>query len=174
MPFSVRRARPDDAPAIARVHTQSWRETYPGLMPAAFLDGMTSAATLERRTHTWTGQIGRPGQPVYVAEIGGEVVGFASGGPAAEHPGVDAEVYTLYSLKAAQGLGRALFQAVVGELQAGGASTLALWVLDLNPTRAWYARQGAQEDGEKTVPIPGGALREVRMVWNDLGVLLGR
>lgn len=176
MCFTVRPAYPQDAVAIAQVHTQSWRETYAGLMPAAFLDGMTSPATLERRTRRWSEQIGLPGRPVSVAEAGGEVVGFASGGPAPEHPGVDAEIYTLYTLQAVQGqgLGRALFEAVVRDLRAGGARRLALWVLDRNPTRAWYVRQGAREAGEKTVPIPGAELREVRMVWDDLGALVGR
>jgi hypothetical protein len=33
----VRPARDDDAAAIARVHWQSWQETYAGLMPQALL-----------------------------------------------------------------------------------------------------------------------------------------
>ncbi|MFC4424705.1 GNAT family N-acetyltransferase [Deinococcus navajonensis] len=136
---------------------------------------MTDEAMMARRTRTWNEHIGQSGRPVYVAEVGHQVTGFASGGPAPEHPGFDAEVYTLYSLRAVQGrgLGRTLLQTLVRDLQGGGARNLALWVLDLNPTRAWYARQGAREEGEKSVPIPGGELREIRMVWDDLSVLLG-
>ena len=58
------------------------------------------------------------------------------------------------------------------ELYGRGHRTLALWVLDTNPTRAWYARQGGHEAGEKTEPLPGGAeLHEVRLVWDDLAAL---
>ena len=48
---------------------------------------------------------------------------------------------------------------------------MALWILDQNTTRGWYLRQGAREHGEKTVPVPGGQLREVRMVWSSLAAL---
>ena len=166
----IRAATPDDAQAIARVHVQSWRETYRGLLPEDFLERMTDGAALERRRAMWSTLAARP-EPVRVAVRGGEVVAFASGGAPQDHPGYDAEVHTLYCLRAAQGqgTGRALLREVAGELRAGGAGTLALWVLDTNPTRGWYARQGAREAGEKQ----DGALREVRMVWDDLGTLLG-
>lgn len=174
MTVTVRPARPDDAPAIAAVHVGSWAETYPGLVPGEFLARMADAAARERRTAIWAQAIGLPGQPVYVAELAGEVVGFTSGGPAPQHPGFDAELYTLYSLRRVQGrgVGRALLLALARELHAGGARSMALWVLDVNPTRGWYVRQGAREHGEKTVPVPGGQLREVRMVWDSLAALV--
>ncbi|MEF2277146.1 hypothetical protein V3W47_02470 [Deinococcus sp. YIM 134068] len=54
---------------------------------------------------------------------------------------------------------------MVRELEERGFRSLALWVLDVNPTRAYYAHLGGREDGEKTEPLPGGGeLREVRMV----------
>ncbi|WP_240738432.1 GNAT family N-acetyltransferase [Deinococcus fonticola] len=97
---------------------------------------------------------------------------FASGGPARQYPGYEAELYTLYSLKEVQGhgIGKALLHALARELQTGGAKNMALWVLDVNPTRHWYARQGASAAGEKQE----GALRELRMVWDDLSRLLVR
>ena len=165
----IRAATPDDADAIARVHVQSWRETYGGLVPDDFLERMTDGAALERRRDMWRTLAARP-DPVQVAVEGGQVVAFASGGAPQDHPGYDAELHTLYSLRAAQGrgTGRALLRGVAGELRAGGARRLALWVLDTNPTRGWYARQGAREAGEKQ----DGALREVRMAWDNLGTLL--
>lgn len=164
----IRAAAPADADAIARVHVQSWRETYRGLIPDNLLDGMTDSAALERRRAMWSALVARP-DPVQVAIEGGQVVAFASGGAPQDHPGYDAELHTLYSLRAAQGqgTGRALLRGVAGALRAGGARNLALWVLDSNPTRNWYVRQGAREAGEKQ----DGALREVRMVWDDLDTL---
>lgn len=166
----IRAATPDDADAIARVHVRSWRETYRGLLPDDLLERMTDGAAQERRRAMWSTLAARPA-PVRVAVDGGQVVAFASGGAPQDHPGYDAELHTLYCLKAAQGqgAGRALLREVAGALRAGGAGTLALWVLDSNPTRGWYARQGGREAGEKQ----DGALREVRMVWDDLETLLG-
>ena len=162
----IRTARPEDAPGIARVHTQSWDETYRGLMPDDFLDRMTSDTARERRETSWAQTIEQQREQVLVAEMNSEIVAFASVGPARDHPGYDTELMTLYSLKEVQGhgIGKALLRAIARELQAGSAKNMALWVLDNNPTRAWYARQGATEAGEKQE----GELREIRMVWNDL------
>jgi hypothetical protein len=95
-PFTVRPAAPADAPAIAHVHGTSWRETYTGLMPVDFLTRMTDDAARERRTANWLRDAADPAQVVLVAEQAGEVVAFASAGPPRDHPGVDAELYTLY------------------------------------------------------------------------------
>jgi hypothetical protein len=43
--IAIRRARPADAPAIARVRIDSWRSTYRGIMPDAYLDGMQVEAS---------------------------------------------------------------------------------------------------------------------------------
>lgn len=170
----LRPARPDDAGAIASVHVASWRHTYAGRMPPGFLERMTDAAARERREANWTRTLEEGRERVWVATQGGAVVGFASAGKPQDHPGRDAELFTLYTLPEVQGRGRgrALLGAVAGELRAAGARDLALWVLEDNPARAWYRRQGAREDGHKAVAVPGGELREVRMVWDDLGVLV--
>ncbi|GGL02590.1 GNAT family N-acetyltransferase [Deinococcus radiotolerans] len=167
----IRAATPADAPGIAAVHVQSWAETYAGLMPDDFLTRMTSPETQARREVFWTGNIADGQDAVLVAEDAGQIVAFASAGTARDHPGFDAELFTLYSLKAAQGagLGRDLLRRAAQAMQARGAGSLALWVLDTNPTRHWYARQGAHECGEKRE----GALRELRLGWSDLAALVG-
>src|SRR5215467_15759624 len=82
--LTIRHAGPDDALAIAEVHVASWRETYRGLVPDAFLDAL-SVATRERMWHDALGA-DRPGatdQPsvvLVVSDADSRVVGFASGG----------------------------------------------------------------------------------------------
>lgn len=165
-PPSIRPAGPADAPAIARIHVTSWRETYAGLMPDDFLDRMTGEDMRSRREASWERILSQELETVRVAEQDGTVVAFVSAGPARDHPGFEAELMTLYALQSVQGrgLGQALFGAVVQTLRAEGIQNLALWVLDTNPTRAWYLRQGGREAGEKL----DGALREVRVVWDRL------
>ncbi|WP_291431893.1 GNAT family N-acetyltransferase [Deinococcus sp.] len=168
-PPLIRAATPADAPAIAAIHVQSWRETYAGLMPGEFLDRMTGADMQARRAQFWTQNITAGQDVVRVAEADGTVIAFASAGEARDHPGFDSELFTLYALRAAQGhgTGQALLRAVMGALRERGARSMALWVLDVNPTRSWYARQGGLECGEKR----DGDLRELRMGWPDLGTL---
>lgn len=38
----------EDAPGIARVHVESWRAAYAGLMPQAVLDDLSVGASAER------------------------------------------------------------------------------------------------------------------------------
>lgn len=165
-PFLVRRAELADAPAIARIHVQSWRETYAGLISADFLDRATSDSARRHREKSWQATISQQREDVFVAEQGGEVVAFASVGPARDHPGYASELMTLYALRRVQGqgIGQALLRAVIGQVQVEGGSNLALWVLSSNPTRQWYAAQGAREAGEKV----DGELLEVRLVWDRL------
>lgn len=171
MTFRIRAATPQNAPGIALVHVTSWRETYAGLMPPEFLARMTSEEMQQRREGIWQRMMTDQLETVFIAEQGGEVVAFASLRPARDHPGYDVELMTLYALNSCQGkgIGRELLHAIITQSQAEGAKNLALWVLDVNPTRGWYARQGAREAGEKTE----GNLREIRMVWDDLQALSG-
>jgi hypothetical protein len=46
---NVRRARLQDAAAIARVHVDAWRSTYRGIVPDEHLDGMS----YERSKRNW-------------------------------------------------------------------------------------------------------------------------
>ena len=77
--IKIREATPDDAAGVARVHVESSRATYGGLPP----EGMLSEMTYEKRLAQWSKTLGGGGggEFVFVAEAGGEVVGFASCGP---------------------------------------------------------------------------------------------
>ncbi|MCY1703166.1 GNAT family N-acetyltransferase [Deinococcus sp. SL84] len=165
-PFSIRRAVPADAPAIAAVHTQSWRETYTGLLPTDFSASATDEQALERREQSWQAVLTEQREAVFVAEQEQTVVAFASVGTARDHPGYLHELTTLYALYSVQGrgIGQQLLQAVMAQVRATGGNRLALWVLGANPARQWYATQGAREAGQKVE----GELLEIRMVWEGL------
>lgn len=47
--MNFREANIGDAPGIAKVHVDSWRSTYKGIIPQSFLDGLS----YEQRTKLW-------------------------------------------------------------------------------------------------------------------------
>lgn len=174
----LRPAVPADADALAAVHVTSWAETYPGLMPDDFLAHMTGPQMRQRRAAHWERTLAEGLEVVTVAEQAGQVVAFAGAGATRLHTAIpgdyDAELFTLYALKAAQGqgLGRALLRATATALLERGFTGLAVWVLGVNPTRTFYAHLGATELGRKTEEVPGGVLTEVALGWRDLRALL--
>ena len=91
----IRRARVTDAAAIARVHVQSWREAYRGIVPDGYLDQLSVAGArapmaAQLRRGTWA----------FVAEWEQRIVGFASGGLSRARRDVSGELYLLYVLRA--------------------------------------------------------------------------
>lgn len=150
----IREARPEDAAGIARVHVDSWRTTYPGIMPQAHLDAQSYAD----RERTWAEILDGPGGAlVFVAEDSdGAVVGFASGGPErGGDPELRGEVTALYLLQSHQGrgLGRRLVQALARRLALDGFDTLLIWVNALNPARHFYEAVGGvhARTGQRTI-----------------------
>ena len=169
----IRRARLADAPAIGKVNVESWRATYPGLVPDSYLLAMSEPASAER----WRARLAAPAEAggVWVAlerQLG--LVGFASGGPQrtaiAGHGG---ELYTLYLLDIAQGrgLGRRLMAAVAADLLANGVEGMVTWVLRDNPARWFYERLGGRRLGEQSICLGRSLLPEIAYGWRDLGEL---
>ena len=63
-----------DADAIARLHAESWRRTYRGMMRDEYLDG----DVVGDRLRVWAERLTSPAanQAVFVSEDGGELAGF--------------------------------------------------------------------------------------------------
>ena len=169
----IREARPEDAPAIARVHVDSWRSTYTGIVP----DEHLAALSYERREQGWRDALSNPDHPnfVYVAEDeAGNVVGFACGGPEREgHPDYKGELYAIYLFAQSQhrGLGRQLTQAIARRLVNASISSMLVWVLAGNPGRAFYEALGGQYLFEKKITIGEKELVEVAYGWQDIRTL---
>jgi GNAT superfamily N-acetyltransferase len=160
----VRRARLADAGAIARVHVQSWREAYRGLIPQPYLDRLS----LPAHERQWRRSFAEGGW-AFVAEWEQRPVGFASGGLSRTRRDVTGELYVLYVLQSCHGcgVGRALFDACHYELARCGHRGLLVWVLADNPARGFYERLGGEPAGESVVAIAGTRLREVAYLWRD-------
>jgi L-amino acid N-acyltransferase YncA len=158
----IRAATTDDVLALAQVHVASWQETYPGIISAQVLAGVT----VERRTEMWQRTLASPNS-VLVAEAAGQVVGFCSLGKSRDD-GFDLELYTIYLLQAYQkrGLGRDLWQAAVAEARQRTADTLLIWVLAQNPSRKFYEHIGCRLVGTRQEPVFGEMLEEAAYCYD--------
>jgi GNAT superfamily N-acetyltransferase len=169
----VRRAVAGDAPAIARVRVDSWRTTYRGMIPDAYLDGMQVDASTALWERVLTA--GPNTTSVFVAEHATDIVGFACG-TALKEPkhGCDAELAAVYLRREFQraGLGRSLVGAVVDAQRVHGATGLLTWVIAGNRVaRAFYERLGGELVVEQPFHWDGMDLVEAAYGWRDLPAL---
>ena len=171
----MRTAEPRDAASLARVHVDSWRSTYGGILPDGFLAGLSYSD----RESFW-GQILTTARPtvsnLLVETESGEVVGLASGGP--ERTGDQTyrgELYLVYLLEQyqRQGLGRRLVSAVTRRLVEDGFGSMLLWVArDNHPACRFYEALGGEPVRSRTIDIAGTEVPEVAYGWQDVSVLV--
>ncbi len=150
----IRAATLKDVPGLARVHVQSWIETYTGLMPAEVLESITIQSRATQWRSTFEHDVG-----IFVAQLNDDIIGFCSVG-LREH---EAELFTLYLFKAhhGTGIGKALWHQALEYAKIRGAQTMILWVLETNPTRGFYEHQGGRLEGRKTEMLRDQELIEV-------------
>jgi GNAT superfamily N-acetyltransferase len=146
----VRAARPADARPVAEVHVASWRHAYRGLLPDEYLERLS----VDDREAMWFGAFAdpEPKSGVFVAEVDGRIVGFASFGPSRDEdvPDGTGEVPAIYVEPAAlgTGMGRELFEAATLALRRAGFAKATLWVLEANAlARRFYEKAGWAWDG---------------------------
>ncbi|MER7026390.1 MULTISPECIES: GNAT family N-acetyltransferase [Streptomyces] len=191
-PVRIREMDEGDAEAVAAVRVLGWRVAYDGLMPRAYLAGLSipeqaaaQRARLRRRP---------PAVRDLVAERAGTVVGWACVGPApaattppdrnaaprpepdtTAHPAPDGpgpepapvgELFALYVTPQliGTGIGHALMTAALKHAREAGFGELRLWVVRGN-TRAqrFYTRAGFTPDGtEQTDEVDGVPVPELR------------
>ena len=87
-----------DITGIAKVHVDSWRTTYKGIVPDTFLNSLT----YESREQIWKRGIEK--NHVYIAENeNNQIVGFATGGKerTGKYEAYKGELYAIYLLESA-------------------------------------------------------------------------
>jgi GNAT superfamily N-acetyltransferase len=178
--IAMRLGGADDAPDVARLHTDSWRRHYRGAYSDRYLDGDLYADRLA----VWAERMSRAdgGSFTVLAEHRDRAVGFA-------HVLLDADptwgalIDNLHVTHAVQlsGIGSLLLDRVsrtIMERRPG--SGIHLWVLEPNEAaQAFYvARRGELRDRAPTTPPRGdpanlaASVRKIRVVWPDPGALI--
>ena len=168
---TVRMARIEDAPAIARIYVESWHDTYAAILPMRVLRAMSP----KRQALRWRSAIGARGseQILVAASDDDGVVGMSSVGPSRDGGiGFDGEVYTLYVDPAffGRGAGRALLRADFAALRARGFSSCMIWAHARNPARFFYEAMGGRLVAERVQPLMGDPVPEVAFGWRKLAL----
>jgi GNAT superfamily N-acetyltransferase len=167
----VRRAAPDDAVGIARAHIAAWREAYTQILPAEVLDELDETSNAARKK-----KLIESGHCVFVGELDGEVVAFATCGPN-RYPTLveaDGELEAIYVHPKAyrSGVGTGLLRAVVDYLLAQGYATMAVFAFrDNHPGRAFYLKHGAEHVYDGTFPVAAVEYPDQGFVWHSLAEL---
>lgn len=173
MQSGMRRATVADAASIARIHVDTWRATYAGILPDHYLVGMQRA----RQAASWRRAIGadRGGRMTLVMEGAGVgIVGFANTGPARKSglpqgSDVRGEIYTLYVDPDWQGngFGRALLNGGLATLVENNLSGVVVWVLEANPSRFFYEAMGGERIASRQETFAGVDLAEIGYAWRN-------
>jgi ribosomal protein S18 acetylase RimI-like enzyme len=164
----IRRAVDADRPAIARLHTASWQDTYRSILPDSLLDDRLPAIMSER----WANQAIGPSDAVLVAEDDAAIVGFA-----ATWDGEPVYIDNLHVAPEARsrGIGSRLLAETARHFLAIGRKGALLHVVAVNRrARDLYLALGGRPAGVEDKDLYGTIVPNERILWDDLETLLAR
>ncbi len=166
--ITFREASIADRLAVARVHVRSWRESFTGIVPQAFLDRMS----VEKRAKAFEKGFASDFYQMFVAETQENgVVGFADFGKTRDSDNAyEAELYAIYLLRdfQRQGSGAKLFDLGVKYLIKSGMNSMSLLALEASPYKSFYEKMGGRVVGRKTVEMEGAEYTALVYGWDSL------
>lgn len=169
--MKIRKAVAEDSADIARVHVESWRTTYQGIVPNLFLDSLD----IKVREARWKKELDA-GNSIFVAiNEKNEIIGFANGGKnRSDDLPYDGELYAIYLLESAhrKGAGKKLICSVAKELKREGYHSMLVWVLNGNPADQFYLHFEPSYVTEQDITIGGDSLLETAYGWKDINSLI--
>ncbi len=169
--MTIRSATLADVDAIAALHVESWRTSYRGILPNAFLDGPVE----EDRSSHWFELLEESGsdRTTLVAEGDDGIAGFVSVTRSSED-GFDAYIEHIHVRpgRKGAGLGRQLLSAAVDRLIAKGCRSAYLLVFDDNSEAiGFYERLGGETERFGVEDMAGASIPRSRVSWRDLEAL---
>ena len=149
MTVELRRARPADAAALARLGAETFEETFGHLYRPDDLQLFLKNHAVEH----WQAELGDEAFAILIVEDGGEPVGYAKIGPPHlpfEPRGVAVELRQFYLLKPwqGQGISERMMRWVIDEAERRGGDDLYLSVfIENHRARRFYERWGFVAEG---------------------------
>ncbi|MGN7409411.1 N-acetyltransferase family protein [Sporosarcina sp. SAFN-010] len=166
--MQIRTANLDDAQGIAKVHVDSWRTTYKGIIPDDFLNNLS----YEQRTQLWKKNIEREDDYVFIAENSeGEIIGFADAWKREDNlTEKSGDLTSIYLLEKYQGngIGKKLLKELFNHFKQMGYEKVLVEVLEENKTRFFYEYYGARLVKTAQIKIGGKILQELIYEWDNV------
>ena len=162
--MNIRRATAEDAPALAKVHVDSWQVAYRGIVPDSHLERFT----YQRREDAFRQAIAANLEETYLIEDTDQAVGILTIGASRDDDldvNLTGEIWGIYITPSywRQGIGTILVQEAERMLMSRGYQDTVLWVLEDNmDARGFYEKTGFSLDGMYKMVELGKPLKVVR------------
>ncbi len=167
----IRRYKDEDYIQVTKVHVDSWKTTYRGIVPEEYLNNMTYESRYDRNRQF----MGSESVAAFVFEdTNKNIIGFTTCGSSREDVSnkdgekYDGELYGIYFLKEAQGqgLGKELLNKVRDDLRDRGYKNMILWALEENNACGFYEAMGGEKlPEEKWLEYGGKKVKAVAFGW---------
>lgn len=162
----IRQSRISDAHSISCIYVQTWQDTYLGVLPFDYLIRMS----IQRHEQAFRRELRSRKIVSFVAEDGGEPVGFITGGRQRYGSLIyDGEIYTLYVVKLhqRQGIGAKLISALAKQFHHNDIYSMLVQVLRENPYRHFYEKMNGLHFKSEVMPFAGKNLEFEYYGWID-------
>lgn len=162
--MNIRRATPEDAPTLAKVHVDSWQAAYQGIVPASHLERFT----YQRREDAFRQALSANTEETYLITDNDQAIAILTIGPSRDDDldtTTTGELWGIYIRPEywRKGVGSRLVHEAESMLQSRGYTQVVLWVLEDNiNARQFYERVGYRLDGAYKMIELGKPLKAVR------------
>lgn len=162
--MKIHRATPDDALNLAKVHIDSWRSAYNGLVPDSHLNNLD----YEKRTQQFRKSLTHNNEETYIFEQNGEILGFLTLGECRDEDldqKITGEIWGIYLAPEQwrKGIGTLIYRHGERLLESRGYRLIMLWVFGGNAqARKFYEAMGFIADGTSKTLMIGIPLEAVR------------
>lgn len=160
----IRRASVSDVESLSKVHTDSWRSAYRGLVPETYLAKIDPG----RLAECFRKNLSTNSEEMFLVEQETSVIGFLGLGVCRDLDCDQVQTGEIYGIYLhpdhwRKGIGRLLCQKGLRVLESQGYSNVVLWVLEGNQqARGFYEAMGFSTDGSTKILNLGTQLIVVR------------
>lgn len=145
MNYVIRKKERKDCREIAHVVTVAWNETYKGIVPDEFLNGLY--LNENERAEKLYKNFNENDNHQFILEVDNKVVGFVNVGSTDEKEYENCgELHAIYIINGykGKGYGKKLFETGVNELKAIGFDKMVIGCLKGNPSNEFYKHIGGK------------------------------
>jgi ribosomal protein S18 acetylase RimI-like enzyme len=162
--MEIRQATLIDLQKIAKLHSDSWKDSYSDILPEEFME-----KKIDRNLEQHWKAIQIQNEDIVLVAEEESLIGFIA---VWCQPSVFIDNLHVISLQRSKGVGAALMKAVAKELISKGHKTAFLWVFESNKKAIlFYEKLGGKQKEQSMKNIFGYEVLSRKIVWDDLTLI---